>query len=107
VWRNDLLKNHQKIRNRVVNGTDANTEGVPMTEGAFVVIASNISATSEAPKGRDIYYRCKLCGDAIPSQPKLNIGCKCGNVFIDVDYFRLSIEDYSKFEAVKKASPRK
>jgi hypothetical protein len=38
----------------------------------------------------------------IPSQPRDNVGCKCGNIFIDIDYFRLAIKDYSKFQALRK-----
>lgn len=68
----------------------------------YVVIVGNITDTSQAPKGKDVYYKCMLCGDLIPSRPKDNVGCSCGNVFIDIDYFRLAIKDYSKFQAVKK-----
>lgn len=72
-----------------------------MTELAYDVVLDGLTDTSQAPKGRDIYYRCKLCGDIIPSQPKDNVGCKCGNVFIDVDAFRLAVKDYLQFQAVK------
>jgi len=68
----------------------------------YEVIAYDISDTSQAPKGKDVYYKCTLCGDIIPSQPNDNIGCKCGNIFIDIDYFKLAIKDYSKFQAVRK-----
>jgi hypothetical protein len=73
-----------------------------MNNHEFEVIAENILDTSEAPKGKDIYYKCMSCGDIIPSQPKDNVGCKCGNIFIDVDYFRLAIQRYSKFQALRK-----
>ena len=73
-----------------------------MTKDKYTVIAENITDTSQAPKGKYIYYKCFLCGDLISSRPTDNIGCSCGNIFIDVDYFRLSIKDYSKFQAVKK-----
>ena len=67
----------------------------------FEIVAENISDTSEAPKGKNIYYRCTICEKMIPSQPKDNVGCECGNVFIDIDYFRLIIGDYKKFQAVR------
>ena len=73
-----------------------------MNNHEYEVIAENISDTSQAPKGKDVYYKCTLCGDIIPSQPKDNVGCKCGNIFIDIDYFRLAIRDYSMFQAVRK-----
>lgn len=37
----------------------------------------------------------------IPSLPKDNIGCSCGNVFVDVDAFRVSIDDYSQFRILR------
>ncbi len=73
-----------------------------MKKYTYKIITENISDTSQAPKGEDVYYKCTLCGDLIPSLPKDNIGCKCGNVFIDIDYFRLAIKDYSKFQALRK-----
>ena len=56
---------------------------------------------SDAPKGKDVFYKC-ICGDIIPSIPKDNVGCKCGNVFIDIDYVRLVVENYSNFEVLRK-----
>lgn len=73
-----------------------------MRESKYKLISNCIKDTSEAQKGKNIYYRCTKCNGIIPSQPKDNIGCKCRNVFIDIDYFRLSIMDYSKFEVVEK-----
>jgi len=65
------------------------------------VLLGKVSNASEAPKGRDIYYKCLRCGEVIPSQPDDNVGCKCGNVFIDIDYFRLVVEDYNQFQPVR------
>lgn len=73
-----------------------------MTQQKYELVAENISDSSQAPKGKDIYYRCTACQGVIPSQPKDNVGCECGNVFIDIDYFRLVVRDYSKFQAVRK-----
>jgi hypothetical protein len=39
------------------------------------------------------YYECLRCGDVIPAKPERNLGCKCGNIFIDKDYGRISIDD--------------
>jgi hypothetical protein len=69
------------------------------------VIAVGLRDTSDAPKGRDVYYRCRKCGTLIPSVPKDNVGCDCGNIFIDVDYFRLAVRELGQFEAVRR--PRK
>lgn len=65
------------------------------------ILLGKISDTSEAPKGRDIYYRCLRCGDVIPSQPKDNVGCRCRNIYIDVDWFRLVVENYEQFQPVQ------
>ena len=67
----------------------------------YEVLVSGLRDTSEAPKGKDIFYRCRSCGKLIPSVPKDNIGCACGNIFIDIDYFRLAIRDLGQFEAVR------
>ncbi len=64
-------------------------------------IDKEIINPSQAPKGKNIFYKCKKCNEFIPSQPKDNIGCKCGNIFIDIDYFRLDVEDFQKFEAIE------
>lgn len=71
-------------------------------EDNYEVIKSGIADTSEAPRDKDIYYRCAECGGIIHSDPKDNVGCPCGNIFIDYDYFRLAVRDLSKFEAVRK-----
>ncbi len=68
----------------------------------YEIISDNIKDTSEASKGKDIFYKCTKCQDIIPSIPKDNIGCKCGNIFIDVDYFRLAIDSYNHFQVIKK-----
>ena len=68
----------------------------------FKIISKKIKDTSEAQKGKNVYYKCTKCNDLIPSIPKDNVGCSCGNLFIDIDYFRLSIEDYNHFTVVQK-----
>lgn len=45
-----------------------------MKENDYVVIAARVADTSEAPKGKDIYYKCLRCGGIIPSQPTDNVG---------------------------------
>ena len=67
----------------------------------YEVVQDRVSDTAQAMKGRDIYYKCEACDGIVPSQPKDNIGCSCGNVFVDIDYFRLSIKDYDKFVVLR------
>jgi hypothetical protein len=69
---------------------------------SYEIIKGGLADTSEAPRGTGIFYRCTQCGDVIPSNPRSNVGCSCGNVFIDVDYFRLAVRDYAKFQAIRK-----
>jgi len=71
-----------------------------MSEQKFRIISENIKDTSEVKKGNNIYYKCTKCGDIIPSKPNDNIGCQCGNVFIDIDYHRLSIDNYDNFQVL-------
>lgn len=75
-----------------------------MNKYVYDVIMVEISDTSEAPKDKDIFYRCKNCGETIPSIPEDNIGCECGNVYIDIDFWRLAIKDYSSFEVVRRST---
>ena len=67
----------------------------------YQVICNGISDTSKAPHGKEIFYRCMSCGGVIPSEPRDNVGCSCGNIFIDIDYFRLAVRDQTKFQVVQ------
>lgn len=44
------------------------------------------------PVGINLCYHCKSCGEIISSQPTDSMGCKCRNIFIDVDYGRVSVK---------------
>jgi hypothetical protein len=70
----------------------------------FQAVGKNYKNTADVPKDDDIYYRCTDCGDVIPSVPDDNIGCKCGNVYIDKDWWRLVVVDFGKFEVLLKIS---
>ena len=78
-----------------------------MNHKNYEVIAANITDSNQAPKGKYLFYRCKRCGEVLPSLPKDNVRCDCGNVCIDIDYLRLLINDYSLFEAVRLAKIRR
>jgi len=53
------------------------------------------------PSGFDLYYECLRCNDIIKSTPSNNTNCKCGNIFIDVDSGRLSINRKFKIRLFK------
>jgi hypothetical protein len=65
-------------------------------------IVGQIKDTSEAPRGKDIFYKCLKCGESVSSQPRESVECKCGNVVIDVGYHRLHIDDLSKMQVVRR-----
>ena len=73
-----------------------------MKELRYEIIPMKITDTSQVPKGKDIYYKCEICGCILPSLPKDNIGCRCGNIFIDIDVFRLAVKDYSKMQVLRR-----
>ncbi len=73
-----------------------------MNNGKDGLVLGEYKDTAEVPKDKNIFYRCLACGSEIPSIPVGNIGCNCGNVFIDKDCWRLVVADFSKFEVVKK-----
>ena len=75
-----------------------------MTDSKYEVLGRNYPSTSRVPKDEDIFYQCDDCGDVIPSVPDRNIGCKCGNVFIDKDYWRLIVADLAKMTVLRKLS---
>ena len=53
------------------------------------------------PVGATLFYRCKSCGEVIPSQPSDGMGCKCRNIFIDVDYARISVKRNDDIELLQ------
>ncbi len=73
-----------------------------MTSNEFEIVATKFKRTSDVPKDGDIFYRCAECGTVIPSVPADNIGCKCGNIFIDKDCWRLVVVDLTKLEVVRR-----
>jgi hypothetical protein len=53
------------------------------------------------PVGPNLSYRCRTCGVVLPSQPPDGMGCKCGNIFIDVDYARVSVKRDSDIDLLE------
>lgn len=67
----------------------------------YEVVGTGYKDESEIPKDDDLYYRCTRCGGFVPSVPQHSVGCKCGNVFIEYELWRLVIDDFSKMEVVR------
>ncbi len=72
-----------------------------MNGSGVEIVGTGYTSTADIPKDTDLYYRCEDCGDVIPSVPEQNAGCKCGNVFIDKDYWRLVVADLGKVSVLK------
>jgi len=53
-------------------------------------------------RAKNIFFRCRKCGEMIPSQPDDSVGCKCGNIFIDVDYLRLVVKDWKELSLLRR-----
>lgn len=53
------------------------------------------------PANHDLFIECLNCGDLTPTLPNENIGCKCLNVFIDVESGRVSIKQEKKIRLVR------
>ncbi len=68
-----------------------------MKNASYEVLDIRISDTKEAIRGKNIFYKCNICESIIPSTPKDNVNCSCGNIGIDKDLNRLFVTDYSKF----------
>ena len=56
------------------------------------------------PVGPNLSYRCKSCGEIIESQPAQSMGCKCQNIFIDMDYARVSVKRDKDIELLDTSS---
>ncbi len=67
----------------------------------YDIVGREYDDTSQVPKDDDLGYRCTACGTVIPSVPDDNIGCECGNVFIDRDCWRLVVADLGKLEVIR------
>jgi hypothetical protein len=69
--------------------------------GNYHPIKASFNSTADVPRDDNIFYHCLTCDGVVPSVPLGNMGCACGNIFIDKDYMRLIVVDFTKFEAMK------
>jgi hypothetical protein len=63
--------------------------------------------TSEVPKGRGIFYQCARCFSIVPCAPPDNAGCRCGNVFVDIDALRLAVRDMKRLVVLKRTGVKR
>ena len=72
-----------------------------MEKTDFETLKVGIKDTSDAPRGKDIYYKCNICKSIISSVPQDNVCCSCLNINIDRDMNRMFVEDLSNFIVLK------
>ena len=70
----------------------------------YELIGSGYQNTADIPKDKGILYHCSDCRSMIPSIPDDNIGCECGNIFIDKDCWRLVVVDFNNLEVIRRGS---
>ncbi|UXN07147.1 hypothetical protein [Bartonella sp. HY761] len=68
----------------------------------FEIIKVGVLNNSEASIDNDIFYKCLICEGIIPSCPKEDVGCQCGNIAIDIVLHRLFIGNKEKFSILKR-----
>lgn len=73
-----------------------------MTRTHFKIIKKGLTDTSQAPRGKNVFYHCAICDVYVPSQPEDSVNCKCGNIGIDTEYIRLVVNDFANFTVVEK-----
>ena len=73
-----------------------------MSDDKYIIIAGNFIDAADVPKDDDLDYRCTKCGTVIKSIPDDNTGCTCGNIFIDIDSWRLETDDFRALQVLRK-----
>ncbi|MCP4599007.1 MAG: hypothetical protein GY847_00430 [Proteobacteria bacterium] len=58
------------------------------------------------PVDKSLYYECQVCMERILSFPEENTGCKCQNIFVDVDSARVIVENETAFKIVTPISTK-
>jgi hypothetical protein len=71
-------------------------------EAIYEVLQTGITDTKGLPRDRKVFYKCLRCNGLVPSVPKDNVNCECGNIGIDKDMNRLWVGEYEKIAILKK-----
>lgn len=75
-----------------------------MKKTKYETLQENLIDTKDILKGRNIFYKCQICTNIVPSLPKDNVCCDCGNICIDKDMNRLWISNYEDFSVLIRIS---
>ncbi len=54
------------------------------------------------PKGSTYFYMCEVCRVILPSNPEKPCECSCGNIVLDPEVFKMSVENYKKFRVLER-----
>ena len=73
-----------------------------MKESEYKTFAENLTEKDRIPRGHKLFYKCGVCDELLPSIPDDNMQCTCGNIQVDVDYFRISVNQMQKFKILEK-----
>ena len=73
-----------------------------MKEHDYELVDNDYDDPSSVPRDDGLFYHCTDCGDVVPSVPDDNVVCRCGNVFIDKECWRLIVADMDNFEVLRK-----
>lgn len=56
----------------------------------------------DRPRSPDLFYLCRRCGSLVASTPPDNQGCRCGDVFVDIDAGRLLLRNPDRVSLLRK-----
>lgn len=70
-------------------------------ETHFVIKTIRFNPKQGFPVAQNLFYRCKLCGETIPSQPPDSMGCQCRNITIDIDDAHISGKQETAIELLE------
>ena len=72
------------------------------SEYKYELIGNDYEDERGLPRGHDIFFRCTSCATLVPSVPKDDADCECGNICLDTTLFRTWVNNFKNFEVVKK-----
>ncbi len=73
-----------------------------MKNTSYKIIRVGIDDTSDAIRGKNIYYKCNMCQSIVSSTPKDSVYCSCNNINIDKDLNRMFVRDKNNFIILEK-----
>lgn len=53
------------------------------------------------PSDKDVFLECLKCNEIVPTKPERNMHCKCENVWLDADYGRAVVRDWSALKVFR------